>query len=303
MTEQELTLGSGTLRYTIQNGPGVNREQTYVVVTGFTGLESEIMIPSKIEGVPVTAISKKAFLSKKMLRKVILPDTITKVEDWAFAYCDSLETVEFPDTAISFGRAVFLDCKALACILIRGKEEAVGRLLATAVVGLDAAYLCDLSEAGKKEWLTKFDARLLSVMHLADEEGYSKQVLCGEEDYGSTDLNAFLSGKRMTKVRLAFLRLLCDIGILEETREELSEYLKSHTKGCASEETWQVLLKEHGEDREYHELFTGLGCVTNENLDGMLTDIGDTYPELKAYLLKYKQEELGFKDFFDDLIL
>ena len=112
-----------------------------------------------------------------------------------------------------------------------GKDsgECVPQLLAAAVRVFDAYYLLEPLQAGSGEWLEKWDARLTAFLHTPDQEGYSRQVLCGEEDYGSTDLGAYVREKRKGKVRLAFLRLLLPLGLKETLQKELEEYLVSHT--------------------------------------------------------------------------
>ena len=82
------------------------------------------------------------------------------------------------------------------------------------------------------------------------QRGMQNRFCVGEEDYGSTDFEAFLREKRKKKVRLCTLRLLCPAGLSDERREKLERYLAEHTKGCESDETWQVVLLEHGNDRE-----------------------------------------------------
>lgn len=151
--------------------------------------------------------------------------------------------------------------------------------------------------------MEKWDARMLTVLRSADNEGYSKQVLCGEEDYGSTDAAAYESGRRRRKVRLLLLRLLYSRGLSGEHRREMEEYLKNHTRGCEHEETWQVVLTEHGEESAYYRLFAELDCISEENFSLLLADVGDGYPELKAYLMRYKEEKLGYQDFFAGLDL
>ncbi|MCM1327629.1 MAG: leucine-rich repeat domain-containing protein [Bacteroidales bacterium] len=354
MQEKELKIAGGSLFYQIQkNQVCILRWQPDALM----GDSGEVCVPAQIEGMPVTALGKKSFLSQKHLRKVILPDTITEVGDWAFAYCSGLREVELPKKTVSFGKSVFLECDALEFLTIRlmvemaagcqcsyGKEsnplenglhsdisgkqdyenategmgyskkryseeesEFQGRmtaaLLAAAVTVGEAYYLLDICEAGSREWLAKWDARMLAVIHTPDQDGFSKQILCGEEDYGSTDLNAYMSQRRKVKVRLMLLRLLYSYGLDEDIKEELRTYLKNHTKGCDGEEAWEVVLKEHGEDREYYALFAELGCVTEDNLDGILQDIGEEYPEMKAYFMRYKAENIGYGDFFGELEL
>jgi len=278
-------------------------------VTSCGGRASLVQVPEAVEGRSVTGIAKKAFLSRKHIRELILPSTIKRIEDWAFAYCGQMEQITLPGGIMELGKAVMVNTDALQKVNCVKEEESnqwsedVAYLLAGAVKDLDAYYLLDLQAAGGDEWFAKWDARLLAVMEEDDNEGYLKQILCGEEDYGSTDLGAFLSGKRKKKVRLCMLRLRHSQSLKEDMRAYLSKYLQEHTKGCEQEETWQVLLQEWNTDKESWDLFLELGCATNENIEAMLADMGENYPEMKAYFLRYKAEKLGYEDFFAGLEL
>ena len=128
-------------------------------------------------------------------------------------------------------------------------------------------------------------------------------ALCGEEDYGSTDLTAYMSGRRKEKVRLILLRLLFSQGLTDKFRQELESYLLAHTKGKDSEEAWQVVLEEHGTHREYYSLFASVGCVTEENLNDILEDAGEEFPEMKAYFLRVREDACDSVDFFAGLEL
>lgn len=293
MQERELEITGGSLYYVIENGK--------ITITRFNGTVPEVRLPERIEGVPVAGIGKKAFLSRKNLRRVFLPDGLEEIGDWAFAYCGALKEAVLPCGEVRFGRAVFMECGSLERLT---GTHAQGELLAAAVTALDAYYLLDLQAAGSREWLAKWDSRLMAVMQTPETEGYSRQVLCGEEDYGSTDLAAYTSGRRRQKARLAFLRLLYPEALPDGNREVLEAYLRGHARGSAQgEEAWRVVLEEHGNDRAYYALYAELGCITEDNFDGSLRDIGEEYPELKAYFLRFKEEQLGVRDFFGDLEL
>lgn len=306
MQEKELEITGGSLYY----------EQVHnsVCITRFHGLGSEVQIPQMIEGLPVCTVAKKAFLSKKNLRKVSLPDYVEEVGDWAFAYCDNLERVDLPGHAVRFGRAVFLDCGKLKWLRVRkwgvfegsvncAETEATAPLLAAAVTVMQAPYLLDIEEVGSNEWFARWDARMLEILNRPDGEGFSRQILCGEEDYGSTDREAYMSEKRKSKVRLLMLRLLNDTKLSKELRSIAEQYLRAHTKGGVSEETWQVILREHGNDREYYQLFAELDCLHDGNFEAVISDIGEEYPEMKAYFMRYKSEQIGYTDFFGELEL
>lgn len=267
----------------------------------------------------VLSVGKKAMLSCKSLRRVYLPETIEEVGDWAFAYCDELREVCLPEKTIRFGRGIFRECGKLRLVTVAGKEKDIGGLLAAAVTLLDAPYLFTPVRCGDGDWLKQWDARMLQLLRAADKEGYSKMVLCGEEDYGSKEnnLDYFLNQKRKSKVRIAFMRLLHPSGLSNEVKKELENYLRGHTAGSGYtgeapseredtgilDETWQVLREEHGEDSEYYKLFTGIGCLMAENFDRILLEAGENHPEMKAWFLKYKEEKIGYTDFFAELML
>ena len=280
-------------------------EDIYLTIPEVCFPEGEEAEGGNAAGRPVLSIGKKALLSCKNLRRVSLPETVEEVGDWAFAYCDGLREVCLPQKAVRFGRGIFRDCGKLRLVTVEGKQEDIGGLLAASLTLLDAPYLFVPVRCGDSDWLRQWDARMLQILRAADEDGYSKMVLCGEEDYGSREnnLDYFLNQKRKGKVRIAFMRLLHPVGLQVEVREELEHYLRAHTAGGAFDETWQVLMEEHGEESEYYKLFTALGCLTKENFDRILSETGESFPEMKAWFLKYKEEMIGYTDFFADLML
>lgn len=262
------------------------------VVTGYEGRDASLVIPESVDGYPVVWIGKKAFLSRKTLREIRLPESLAGIGDWAFAYCTGLAVVALPYRRLEVGQGIFKECAALSQIrdCLDGEENGdVPFLLAATVGTLDAFYLFDPENAGKENWIASFDARVADRMALADNEGFSKMLLCGEEDCGSrdTDVGYYMEQKRRGKVRLAMLRLFHDYGLKEELRETLVRYLLAHVKGCESEETWQVILEEHGDEKPYYELLTDLGGVTGENFPAMMEDMGERHAEMKAYLMRY----------------
>lgn len=287
---------------------------TEVEITDYHGMALSVVIPDYIEELPVTVIAKKVFLSKKRLRRVVLPMNLRELGDWAFAYCSNLEEIIFPQKEFSCGKAIFLDCHALKKIGFSDSEhhvnDDVGVLMATALTRMEAYYLFEPVHAGDGEWLEKWDFRLKTLIEEDDLEGYTKTILCGEEDYGSKENNIdyFLNQKRQEKARLSMIRLLHPPGLQAEWKEALEEYLRCHTKnkqtdGKKSEEAWEVVLQEHPDSRRYFELLGATGCITEENVDGMLLDLGDSHAEMKAFLLKYQSDYLQKEDFFDSLSL
>ncbi|MCI8697245.1 MAG: hypothetical protein HFH99_10790, partial [Lachnospiraceae bacterium] len=51
-------------------------------------------------------------------------------------------------------------------------------------------------------------------------------------------------------------------------------------------------------------LFAQLGCITEDNFQGILEDMGEDNPEMKAFFLQYAEERRGGAlDFFQSLEL
>lgn len=280
-------------------------------ITGYRGKDTEITVPPVIDGCPVTCIGKKAFLSNKLLKEISLPASVVRIEDWAFAFCAKLQRVILSYHRMEIGQGIFKDCFQLEQIVDEEADTAEKRsvdtsfLLAAVMSRLDAFYLFDFESAGTTEWIGQWDGRMQTLMERGDAEGFSKMLLCGEEDYGSREnnLDYYMEQRRREKVRLAMLRLMHDYGLKQSVREKLEQYLLSHIKGCETEETWRVVLEEYGDDLRYYQFLTQLGGVTRENFQSMMEDMGQEHTEMKAYLMKYHGEEHGTEDAFEAFAL
>ena len=74
--------------------------------------EGEIEIPSRLGGYPVTALAKSA-LAGKDFTKVVLPDTLEKIGDYAFSACSQLREITIPASVEALGNGAFTQCDAL----------------------------------------------------------------------------------------------------------------------------------------------------------------------------------------------
>lgn len=298
MQYRELDTEHGVLQYRI-NGESAE-------ILGYRGKDTELVIPALIDDCPVTHIGKKTFLSNKMLRQISLPESVVRIDDWAFAYCAKLRKVILPYHRMEIGQGIFKECFELEQIVDESADERekktddIGYLLAASMNILDAFYLFDFENAGNTDWISQWDARMQSVMERGDAEGFSKMLLCGEEDYGSKEnnLDYYMEQRRREKVRLAMLRLMHDYGLESSVRSKLEAYLLDHIKGQQTEETWKVILEEYGDDLKYYQFLTELGGVTADNFQAMMEDMGESHTEMKAYLMKYHSEQQSKADAF-----
>ena len=63
---------------------------TYAVITGYRGSDTDIRIPETINGVKVAVISDYAFEGCESLKSVVIPEGVTSIGWGAFEGCDSL---------------------------------------------------------------------------------------------------------------------------------------------------------------------------------------------------------------------
>ena len=123
------------------------RYKTQVTITGYTGSESEVTIPEKIDDLPVTEIGDEAF-NDCMFKSVTIPSSVKSIGDYAFescssmkqlnlsegleeigefafVYCMRLHDVEIPDSVTSIGNGAFSDC-GLASVKIPESVTVIG---------------------------------------------------------------------------------------------------------------------------------------------------------------------------------
>jgi hypothetical protein len=78
-----------------------------ITITGYSGGGGNVVIPSTIEGLPVTAIAPYAFFAETSITSVTIPNTITTIGAWAFYYCIGLTNVTIPASVDTIMDAVF----------------------------------------------------------------------------------------------------------------------------------------------------------------------------------------------------
>lgn len=111
-----------------------------VSITKYIGTDKDIVIPSKIEGMPVLRIFTFAF-NYSEIESVYIPDTVTNISMYAFSHskqlhtvhlgksveiieceafrgCTSLKTINFPDSLKEIRFLAFAECNSLAEITI-----------------------------------------------------------------------------------------------------------------------------------------------------------------------------------------
>lgn len=71
---------------------------------------TEAEIPAEIDGHIITMVELDCFKDNTSLKKVILPSTITAIEDYAFYECFGLESINIPENVEKIGFQAFYGC-------------------------------------------------------------------------------------------------------------------------------------------------------------------------------------------------
>jgi hypothetical protein len=127
--------------YTTNNGT--------ITITGYTGPGGDVIIPDTINGLPVTAIGDQAFAWRQGLASVTIPNSVLRIERYAFYNCNFLTNVTIgssvsnigsyafdtcvgltsltiPDSVISIGDSAFFDCASLTSVWIGNSVISIG---------------------------------------------------------------------------------------------------------------------------------------------------------------------------------
>jgi len=287
--------GGGQLEYVpCRDGISINR---------YRGIAAVVHVPEFIEEKPVIAIERKAFLSCKTIREITLPQSIEEIGDWAFAHAEQLRTITIPNHALRRGKELFLGCVRLKEIIVDTRsdmrEYGLGRMMSIAVTALGDYFLFDPVDIGSDTWVERWDSKLLDLIRLDDLDGFEELWTCGEEDYEGKDydIKSYPVEKRKMKLRIVYFRLLHPYKLSSQMESELTAYLR------IAPESWEIIRAEHANDLEYYKLFANAGCITQENFDTLLADLSDSGAEIKAYMLKYKDEHFEKKDAFSEFEL
>lgn len=298
----ELSVGNGVLAYSISEKDGL-KEAT---IEYYRGKDVAVTVPELIEDCPVVCIGKKAFLSAKTLSRIVIPQSVLKIGDWAFASCSRLTELVLPRKSLEIGNGVFRECVMLEKIVLTDDDGSqddsdICYLLAAAVSRLDAQYLFDTVNAGSLEWIEHFDSTTLQMLMKEDSDGFSKMLLCGEEDYVGDDSNfdTYCLMRQKDKVRMLLLRLLHSEGISSDIKERFVTYIRDNMDSV----TWKVVVEEHGDEREYFDLLLDCDCINQDNVSRLIESMGERNTGMKGYLMKVKTERMFGGSFLDELDL
>ena len=130
------------------------REDGTIIITGYKGNRSEIVVPAKIGEDAVTAIGDYAFSPdakgireaqrevRKNIAKVTLPDSVEYVGEFAFFKCQSLTEINIPEKLTEISKGM-LDITGIKDIVIGGNIRKINPVALYGCRDLKSVKLCE----------------------------------------------------------------------------------------------------------------------------------------------------------------
>jgi len=97
-----------------------------ITITGYSGTNPVVVIPSSISGLPVTSIGYGAFSRHFSLTSVTTPNSVTNIGGEAFRLCTGLTSANIPDSVTSIGPSAFSNCYGLTSANIPDSVTSIG---------------------------------------------------------------------------------------------------------------------------------------------------------------------------------
>lgn len=211
-------------------------------LTGVADTPGELVLPEEIEGLPLTEVGPYCFAKNKYLERVVLPDTVSKIDRMAFYNCTGLKELEMGADLTELGADAFMNCHNLCQLKIHaGATEKSGVRLILQQISSDLTVHfygsgeCDSAKILFAEYYESYDE--VAPAHLfgrnIEGEGFRarqffKDGIFEYVRYDQTFSKACAEEREKTLCEMAMNRLRYPIGLTEEARLQYETYVKAH---------------------------------------------------------------------------
>ena len=114
-------------------------------ITDYTGSDTELIIPSTLDGYKVTSIGTSAFRNCTSLKNVTIPEGVTCIGESVFYRCTSLESVTIPESVTSIGESAFYRCTSLKSVTIPESVTSIDKYAFFYCENLTDIYISNLA--------------------------------------------------------------------------------------------------------------------------------------------------------------
>ena len=112
-------------------------------ITGYTGAQSSLDIPSELDGYKVTEIAEYAFSDCRSLKNVTIFDSVLKIGSGAFSGCITLESITIPNSVTSIGGEAFFACTSLKSVTIPNSITTISSEIFRGCTSLESVTIPD----------------------------------------------------------------------------------------------------------------------------------------------------------------
>lgn len=97
-----------------------------IEITGYNGTDTDVTVPSAINGKTVTSIGDSSFKFNSTIESISIPGTVKSIGKYAFDKCTSLSSVNLPSSVTTLGNYSFNRCSSLKSIKIPSSVKSIG---------------------------------------------------------------------------------------------------------------------------------------------------------------------------------
>ncbi len=98
-----------------------------ITIIGYSGPETNVIVPEMLDGRLVTAINDMAFSENPSLSSVVIPAGIRRIGAAAYRQCVSLQKVQLNDGLLEIGDYAFFGCGSLTYLDIPASVQKIGK--------------------------------------------------------------------------------------------------------------------------------------------------------------------------------
>ena len=121
------------------------------VLTGYTGDDEDVVIPSEVGGETVTKIETTAFVMLDNLKSVTIPATVTTIYQNAFMYCENLDSVTFEGKVDEIEPEAFSCCATVITFYCQSQYESYYEDMKDSITDQGAVVDASLPDSGKTD--------------------------------------------------------------------------------------------------------------------------------------------------------